>query len=81
MFQIIFVYALWTLQLVISAALLAKVLTSFQIEELDDGRGNKISLCDAFDKRDKDYQCSQLEGGVVSLLLVVLLILMSNYIN
>ena len=61
----IFVYALWTLQLVTSAALLTKVLTSFQ-KELDDGLGIKISACDRFDKADKDYQCSELEGGVVS---------------
>ena len=66
----IFVYALWTLQLLISAALLTKVLTTYQ-KELDTVGGNKISPCDAFDKRDKDYQCSQLEGGVVSLLLKV----------
>ena len=61
----IFVYALWTLQLVTSAALLTKILTSVQ-KEFDDGRGNKMSTCDFFDKADKDYQCSELEGGVVS---------------
>ena len=61
----IFVYALWALQLVVSAALLTKVLTSFQ-KESDYGLGIKMSACDSFDKGDKDYQCSQLEGGVVS---------------
>ena len=75
----IFVYALWTLQLVTSAALLTKILTTYQ-KELDTVGGHKISACDIFDKRDKGYQCSQLEGGVVSLLLVILL-LVSNYIN
>lgn len=63
--QIIFVYALWALQLVVSASLLAKVATSFQ-KEFDIGRGVKLSSCDLFDKGDKDYKCSELEGGVVS---------------
>ena len=61
--QMIFVYALWALQLVVSAALLAKVATTFQKEF--DSLG-KASLCDLLNKGDKVYQCSQLEGGVVS---------------
>ena len=65
-----FVYALWALQLVISAALLTKVLTTYK-KELDAAGGNKMSQCDLFDKEDKDYQCSQLEGGVVSRLFSV----------
>ena len=56
--------ALWTLQLLISTALLAKILITFEKEV----RG-KPSACDRWDKqenREYDYNCSQMIGGVVS---------------
>ena len=62
------VQAIWTFQLLVSTALVAKVLTTFQ---KDTGRGifGKISPCEAWDKaenREYEYTCGQLTGGVVS---------------
>ncbi|CAB3997954.1 ---NA--- [Paramuricea clavata] len=59
----VIVHVLWTLQLLVSTALLAKVLATYE-KERDIGSGNKQSYCDFFDKADKDYQCSELIGGV-----------------
>ena len=57
----IVLHALWALQLLVSAALLAKVLSI-----LDDKRGIfQISACEGLDKQNKDYQCSELKGGLV----------------
>ena len=56
------VYALWALQLVVSAALLANVATSSQ-KKFDMLR--KVFLCDPLDKEDKGYKYSQLHRGVV----------------
>ena len=56
--------AIWTLHLLISTALLAKVLTTYQKEV----RG-RPSACDDWDKqenRNYNYHCSQVIGGVVS---------------
>ena len=56
--------ALWTLQLLVSTALLAKVLTTWQKEV-----GGALSECDRLDKLDNrkyDYNCTQMIGGVVS---------------
>ncbi|XP_028392768.1 uncharacterized protein LOC114517290 [Dendronephthya gigantea] len=53
------VHALWAFQLVVATALLAKVLTTYE-----DKGDLPISLCDVYDKSDKDYQCSELIGGV-----------------
>ncbi|CAB4045529.1 Hypothetical predicted protein, partial [Paramuricea clavata] len=58
----VIVHALWTLQLLVSTALLAKILATYE-KERDQGLGNKQSYCDHFDKTDKDYQCSELIGG------------------
>jgi hypothetical protein len=58
------VQAIWTLQLLISTALLAKVLITFQKEV----RGSP-SLCDNWDKQENrkyNHHCSQMIGGVVS---------------
>ena len=58
------VQAIWTLQLLVSTALLAKVLITYQKEV----RGSP-SKCDTWDKqenREYDYNCSQIIGGVVS---------------
>jgi hypothetical protein len=60
----VIVHALWTLQLLVSTALLAKILATYE-KEGDFGFGNKQSVCDQFDKADKDYQCRELIGGVV----------------
>ena len=62
------VQAIWTFQLLVSTALVAKVLTTYQ---KDIGRGilGKISQCEAWDKaenREYEYTCGQLTGGVVS---------------
>ena len=61
----ILVHALWALQLLVSAALLAKMLAIF--EEEKEILGIKLkSACENFENQDKDYQCSELKGGVVS---------------
>ena len=61
----ILVHALWALQLLVSAALLAKMLAIFEEEKEILGIKQK-SLCESWDDLDKDYQCSELKGGVVS---------------
>ncbi len=58
------VQAIWTLQLLVSTALLAKILITFEKEF-----GGASSLCDRLDKlenRKYDYNCTQVIGGVVS---------------
>ena len=58
------VQAIWTLQLLVSTALVAKVLTTYQ-KDLD----SQVSYCETWDKaenRDYEYTCDQLTGGVVS---------------
>ncbi len=58
------VQAIWTLQLLVSTALLAKVLITFKKEV-----GGASSLCDRLEKlenRKYDHHCSQMIGGVVS---------------
>ena len=66
----IVLHALWALQLLVSAALLAKVLSI-----LDDKRKvlgiTQKSACEEFDEQNKDYQCSELKGGLVSCIFVV----------
>lgn len=57
------IHALWALQLVVSTALLAKILTT--MEKKEDGR---FSECDGHDELGSEYQCSHLIGGVVSFL-------------
>ena len=61
----ILVHALWALQLLVSAALLAKMLAIFEEEKEILGIKQK-SACESLDDQDKDYQCSELKGGVVS---------------
>jgi hypothetical protein len=59
------VQAIWTLQLLVSTALVAKVLTTYK-KELG---AAKISQCEIWDKtknRDYDHNCGQITGGVVS---------------
>ena len=65
------VQAIWALQLLVSTALLAKVLTTYQRVVSP----ATMSTCEYWDKRgdgdgDEDkkynYKCSQLTGGVVS---------------
>ena len=58
------VQAIWAFQLLVSTALLAKVLTTFQKIPTD----ALISTCKAWDKmehRKYHYKCSQLTAGVV----------------
>jgi hypothetical protein len=63
------VQAICALQLLVSTALLAKVLTTYQEEP--EVLGIKFqSTCDKLDEeenREYDYTCSQLTGGVVSM--------------
>jgi hypothetical protein len=61
------VHTIWTLQLLVSTALLAKTLTSLQ-KKLDrfGTFGMKKSVCDLLDDANHDYTCSQLIAGVVS---------------
>ena len=57
------VQALWTLQLLVSTALLAKILTTYKKDSFG------FSICDIWDKqenREYNYKCSQITGGVVS---------------
>ena len=61
----ILVHALWALQLLVSAALLAKLLAMFEEEKEIPGVKPK-SACESLDYQDTDYQCSELKGGVVS---------------
>ena len=59
------VQAIWTMQLLVSTALVAKTLTTYQT---DIGLVGKISRCDLWDKaenRDYEYTCGQLTSGVV----------------
>ena len=67
----IVVYALWALQLLISAALLAKVLAAGEEKKLVQPNqfvpSTKISECERLENLDKRYHCSELEGGVVSI--------------
>ena len=62
----ILVHALWALQLLVSAALLAKMLAIFEEEKEILGIKLQKSACESLDDQDKDYQCSELKGGVVS---------------
>ena len=57
------VQAIWTLQLLVSTALVTKILTTYHKDE--DPR--TISVCEFWDKaedRDYKYTCGQLTGGV-----------------
>lgn len=61
------VQAIWTLQLLVSTALVAKVLTTYK-KEIAIGAA-KISQCKVWDEaknRDYDHNCGQITGGVVS---------------
>ncbi|CAB4001362.1 ---NA--- [Paramuricea clavata] len=60
------VQAIWVLQLLVSTALLAKVLTTYK-KEIGTGAA-KISQCKFWDEtknRDYDHNCGQITGGVV----------------
>jgi hypothetical protein len=61
------VHAIWTLQLLVSSALLAKVLASNEKKvDYSGGFGMKKSNCDIFDDTNQDYTCKHLISGVVS---------------
>ena len=64
-------HALLTLQLLISAALLAKVLATLDKEMKLSWLRSLKSLCENFDYQNKDYQCSDLKGGLVSARLIM----------
>ena len=58
------VQAIWAFQLLVSTALLAKVLTTYQTEKII----SSVTFCKAWDKtenRKYHYKCSQLTAGVV----------------
>jgi hypothetical protein len=59
------VHAIWTLQLLVSSALLAKVLASNE-KKVDHSGGMKKSDCDIFDDTNQDHTCKYLISGVVS---------------
>lgn len=64
-------YVLWSLQLLISAALLAKILATLEEEKLvrpdQFSPAVKMSECAKLDNANKRYHCSELEGGLVSI--------------
>ena len=70
------VQAICTLQILVSTALLAKALTTYQKETMKVAVTRfgivtvKTSLCDTWDETRKlheyDHKCSQITGGVVS---------------
>ena len=65
-FAMFAVQAIWTLQLLVSTALVTKILTTYQ-KEIDFGILGKRSQCELWDKaedRDYKYTCGQLTGGV-----------------
>ena len=67
-FQMAVVQALWAFQLMISTALLAKILTTYGTD-ISPG----LSNCDSWDKtpdRKYKYTCGQLTGGVVSMYII-----------
>ena len=58
------VYGIWSLQLLVSTALLAKVLASS--EKKLDTFDMKKSYCDILEDSNQDHTCSHLFSGVVS---------------
>ena len=55
------IHVIWTLLLLVSTSLVAKVVTTLNL------KFGGTSSCDDYDKADADIQCGQLIAGVVSI--------------
>ncbi|CAB4029797.1 ---NA--- [Paramuricea clavata] len=81
----VIVHALWTLQLLVSTALLAKVLATYEKEQdllpIYVISEKKQSFCDNFDEANTNYQCSQFIGGVACGFIGTILFLVDTIVH